>query len=123
MIKRIVRWSAVSLLAIIVVVGGFAAYLYASPVPLREFDSDWYRTHREITEATARTFQTKHRWVVFRAAADHFIHPLKFGRIISLVGASPPDDSSDVLLYFMSEQIASSANLHLLPVYCWSERE
>jgi hypothetical protein len=122
-VKRVLRWSAVSLLAILVILGGFAAYLYASPVPLREFDSNWYQTPRQVTEATAQTFYTEHRWAVFRAAADHFVHPVKFGRFVILVGASPPDDSGDVLLYFMSEHISSSADLHQLPVYCWSERE
>jgi hypothetical protein len=123
MVKRILQWSVLSLLAIIVILGGFAAYLYVSPVPLREFDSSWYQTPRQVTEATAQTFYAQHRGVVFRAVADHFVHPLKFGRIIGLVGASAPDDSGDVLLYFMSEHFSSSADLHLLPVYCWSERE
>ena len=111
------------MLAIIVIIGGFAAYLYVSPVPLHEFDSTWYQTHRGVTEATGRSFYTQHRWAVFRAAADHFVHPLGPGRIIILFGASTPNDSGDVFLYFGSAYISSSADLHLLPVYCWSDRK
>jgi hypothetical protein len=123
MVKRVLRWSAVSFLTIVVIIGGFAAYLYVSPIPLHEFGSDWYHAHLQVTDAMARSFYTQHRWAVFRAAADHFVHPVKPGRIIILLGASSPNESGDVFLYFGSAYISSSADWHQLPVYCWSDKE
>jgi hypothetical protein len=123
MVKGILRWSAVSLLTMIVIIGGFAAYLYISPVPFREFASDWYHAPLQVTDVTARSFYTQHRRAVFRAAADHFVHPIGPGRIIILLGASPPNDSGDVFLFFGSQFVSSDAGLHQLPVYCWSERK
>lgn len=123
MVKRVVRWIAVLALAFLVGIGGFAAYVCRSPVPLREFDDAWYHTRRGVTEALGRSFLAQHRLAVFRAQADHFVHPIGPGRVIALWGASPPNDSSDVFVYFGSPLVSSDTALHLLPVYCWSERE
>jgi hypothetical protein len=123
MVKRVVRWIAVFVLALFVGAGGFVAYAYRSPISLREFDAAWYHTKRGVTEAVGRRFQAQHRFAVMRAQADHIVHPIGPGRAVVLMGASPPNDSGEVYLYFGSAYISSTADLHLLPVYCWSERE
>src|ERR1700746_2942035 len=123
MVKRVVRWFAVLLLAFAVSIGGFVAYAYASPIPLREFDDTWYHTKRGVTEVLGRSFQAQHQFAVMRAQADHIVHPIGPGRAIVLMGAPPPNDSGEVSLYFASAYISSTVDLHLLPVYCWSERE
>jgi hypothetical protein len=123
MVKRIVRWVAISLVSVLLGIGGLLAYAYASPIPVHEFDASWYHTPRHVTEAIGRSFYTQHRWTVFHAAADHLVHPIGPRRAIILMGASSPDDSGDVFLYFGSAYVSGSTDLHLLPVYCWSERE
>jgi hypothetical protein len=111
------------MLAFFVGAGGFVACLYAFPVPLHEFDASWYQTHRGVSEALGRHFRADHRWTVIRAQADHFVHPIGPGRVIGLLAASSADDSGDVLLYFGSAFASGDAGLHLLPVYCWSDRQ
>ena len=123
MVKCVRRWAAVLLLTMIVIIGGFAGYLYLSPIPFHQFDSAWYRAPLKVTEATARSFYTQHRGAVFLAAADHFVHPVGPGRIAILLGASPPNDSGEVFLFFGSQFVSSDVGLHELPVYCWSERK
>jgi hypothetical protein len=123
MVKHVVRWTAVLLLAFLASIAGFLAYSYVNPVPFHEFDFGWYHTGRGVTEAGGRSFQRQHRCAVLRAQADHFVHPFGPGRIIVLFGASSPNESGDVFLYFVSAFVSSSAASHLLPVYCWSERE
>src|SRR5947209_15233509 len=109
MLRRGLRWIAVSLLIVVVVVAAFGAYLYATPLPLHEFDSAWYHTRRGVTEVFGRSFHSQHRWAMLHAQADHFAHPIGPGRIVVLLGASPPDDSGDVFLYFGSAFVSSSA--------------
>jgi hypothetical protein len=121
MVKRTLRWTTISLLVLFLM--GFAAYPAVSRVQVREFDSTWYHMHLDVTEAEARAFCAQHRAAVVRAQADHFFHPIGPGRIIALLGASSRNDSGEVFLFFGSQFVSSSAALHLLPVYCWSERE
>ena len=123
MVKRIVRWSAALLVVLLLCTAGFLAYCYFVPVPHRQFDSAWYHTRRDVTEAAADTFQKHHQWAVLRAQADHFADPVAPGRAVVLYGASSPDESGEVLLYFGSAFVSSSSAFHLLPVYGWSERE
>jgi|SRR6478672_9762245 len=118
MVKRVLLWSAVSLLAL---TGGFVAYLYASPVPFREFDETWYRTDLHLTAAAAQTFRAAHRSAIFRAQADHMLHPVGPSRTISLFRASAPNQSGDVFLFFECPIGSSDDALHFFPVYCWSE--
>ncbi|SRR5260370_25035010 len=123
MTARILRWIGIALVVMLAGAGAFVAYLLASPVPVHEFDSSWYQTHHRVTEALATNFRAQHRWALFRAWADHFVHPIGPGRIIGLVAASSPDDSGDVFLYFGSAFAPGDTGLHLLPVYCWSDRQ
>jgi len=121
MVKRLVRWIAVSVLAIVVGIGAFVAYLYAYPIPHREFDDSWYHTTRPVTHDDGRSFLAHHRSVVLHAQADHFFHPIGPGRIVGVWGATAPDSSGNVFIYFGSRFVSSDIALHLLPVYCWSE--
>lgn len=123
MVTRVRRCIAVLLLAFLVGIGGLVAYLYASPVQLHEFDTAWYHTDLHVTDVAARSFRAQHRSAVFRAQCDHFVHPVGPGRVIGLVGASAPDDSGNVFLFFGSAFASGDVGLHLLPVYCWSERQ
>ena len=122
MVKRIIRWTALSLLLVAVVVIILAGYFRASAVAVHEFDATWYNTHRDWSEALARSFRREHRWVVARAEADHLVAPIGPSRAIQLYYASS-DPSGDTFLRFGSCWLTSSADLHLLPVYRWSSRE
>jgi hypothetical protein len=122
MVKRLVRCIAMSVLALAVCIGGFTAYLYAYPVPYREFDDAWYHsTTRKGAEDNGRSFLASHRFAVLHAQADHFLHPIGPGRIIGVWGATTPDSSGNVYIYFGARFVGSSVAYHLLPVYCWSE--
>jgi hypothetical protein len=123
MVKRIVQWIGLSLLALIIGIGSFVAYLYASPVPFREFDDSWYHTKIEVTEALGQSFLAHHRSAVFRAMGDHFVYPVGPGRIMGLLAASAPDDSGNVFLFFGCRFASGDVGLHELPVYCWSQRQ
>jgi hypothetical protein len=123
MVKRIVRWIGISLLIVFAVAAAFAVFLAKTPVPFHEFETTWYHTPLQVTEVAAATFCAQHRSAVLRAQCDHFVRPVGPGRVITLLGATLPDDSGDVFLFFGSAFVSSDAALHLLPVYCWSERE
>ena|SRR5438105_1602601 len=121
MVRPVLRWSAVSLAAIIAAIGGFVAYLYASPVPFHEFDATWYHTDLHLTAAAAQTFRATHRSALYRAQADHMLRPIGPSRIITLFRASSPTQSGEVFLFFECPVGSSDAALHYFPVYCWSE--
>jgi hypothetical protein len=123
MVKRVLSWTALSLLTIIVIIGGFAAYLYLSLVPFHELDSNWYGAHQQPTEASATSFRARHRLAVLRAEADHLIHPVRESRVIGLLAASPPDESGDIFLFFGFRFAPGDIGLHEFAVYCWSERQ
>jgi hypothetical protein len=123
MVKRIVRWIGVLLLAFVIGIGSFVTYLSASPVPQHEVDDSWYHGKLEVTEALGRSFLAHHRSTVFRAQCDHFFHPVGPGRVMDLIGASAPDDSGNVFLFFGCRFASGDVGLHELPVYCWSERQ
>ena len=42
------------LVALVLCTAGFLAYCYFVPVPHRQFDSAWYHTRRDVTEAAGR---------------------------------------------------------------------
>lgn len=98
------------------------AYLKISAVPDHEFDQVWYRTPRQWSEQEAAGFASSHRSALVRAEADHLVSPVGPSRAVRLMHASR-DPSGDVFLRFISRQISSSADLHLLPVYCWSAQQ
>jgi hypothetical protein len=120
MTNRIVRWTIIVILA---TVAGSIGYLCAFPVPLHELDTAWYHTRRGATEALGQTFLAHHKCAVLRAQADHFVHPVGPGRVVAILAASPPNDAGDVFVYFGSQFASGDSGLHLLPVYCWSERQ
>jgi hypothetical protein len=99
-----------------------AAGLKMSPIAAHELDMAWYRAPRQWSEEEATGFASSHAWVLVRAEADHLVNPIGPSRAIRLMHASQ-DPSGDVFLRFMSRHFSSSADLHLLPVYCWSARD
>ena len=122
MVKRIVRWIAVSLLVTAAAAIILAGYFRTSAIAVHEFDPGWYSTPRDWSEALAKRFRREHRLVVARAEADHLVAPIGPSRAIQLYYASS-DPSGDTFLRFGSCWLTSSSDLHLLPVYRWSSRE
>jgi hypothetical protein len=104
-----------------VVIGIFVC-LHASAIPEREFDTAWYRTPRQWSEEEAAGFASSHHWAIVRAETDHIVSPVGYSRAIRLMDASR-DASGDVFLRFISRHFSSSADMHLLPVYCWSSQQ
>jgi hypothetical protein len=98
------------------------AYLKISAVPDHEFDEAWYRNPRQWSEQEAAGFASSHRSALVCAEADHLVSPVGPSRAVRLMHASR-DPSGDVFLRFISRQFSSSADLHLLPVYCWSAQQ
>jgi hypothetical protein len=103
------------------VVIGIVASLHAAAIPEREFYTAWYRTPRQWSEEEAADFASSHQWAIVRAETDHIVSPVGYSRAIRLMDASR-DPSGDVFLRFISRHFSSSADLHLLPVYCWSSQ-
>ena len=122
MLKRVVKWSALALLLVATVVVVFIVCLRASPIPVHELDSAWYHTQHGWSESLAKTLGGKHRLAIARAEADHFVLPIGPSRVVRLMDASS-DSSGDVFLRFIARHFSSSADIHLLIVYCWSSHD
>ena len=99
-----------------------AACLSLSSIPTHEFDLAWYRTPRQWSKQEAAGFASSHRSALVRAEADYLVDPIGPSRSVRLMQASH-DPSGDVFLRFISRRCWSFADMHLLPVYCWSAQQ